>query len=212
MDTAAPAQESANSFMKFLKGAGNVTKLAAGAGTVALGVAFLGGLPLAAAVVFGGIALAAGGRQVYQAGKALFGKTDETKPGWKSRLARAADSLGVGWTGAVSFSIGGYALALGSTAALPALLVLGGMALMTVGTAQLATNAITAVCDGVKHVMEKNKAASPLPAPTPAPEPSAAPKVGTLEAAPGFEKAASPEAKVEAPAPAPVNAPAPPRP
>lgn len=211
MDATLPQQDSPNTFMKFLKGAGNVTKLAAGAGTFALGVAFLGGLPLASAALFGGIALAAGGRQVYQAGKELLGKTQDTKPGWKSRLARAADSAGIGWTGMLSFAIGGFALGSGAVTGLPALLFLGGMALMTVATAQLATHAFTAIRDTVEYVKEKKaeNPASPLPA---APEPTAAPKVGTLQAQPGFEKAASPEATVAPPAPAPVNAPTPPRP
>lgn len=210
MDTAAPQQETQSTFMKFLKGAGSATKLAAGAGTVALGLAFVTGLPLVSAALFGGIALVAGGRQAYQGGKELFGKADDAKPGWKTRLGRAADSLGVGWTGALSFFIGGFALGMGSTAALPAVLVLSGMALMTVGTAQLATHAFTAIRDTVKHVQSSKAAknASPLPAP----DLSDAPKVGALEAAPGFEKAAAPEAKVADPAPAPVNAPAPPRP
>lgn len=209
MDTAAPHAESDSSLKTFFKAFGAVSKFAAGAGSFALGVAFLGGLPLVSALVFGGVALAAGGRQMYQAAKTMAGK-DEAKPGWKTRLAHAADSLGMGWTGALAFSIGGFAMAMGSTAVLPAVLGMGGMLMMAVGTAQLATHAYTAIRDTVKYVKESKaaKAGSPLPAP----EPTAASKLGALQAQPGFEKAASPEATVSAPMPKPVNVPTPPRP
>lgn len=209
MEASAPAQDSASNLKTFLKSAGAVTKVAAGIGAAALGVAFLGGLPLVSAALFGGIALVAGGRQAYQGVQTLTGKTDNPKPGWKTRLAKTADSLGVGWTGALSFFIGGFAMGMGSTAALPPLLVLGGVALMTVGSAQLLGQAYTAVRDTIQHV--KTGKAQKTPS-LPAPDLSPAPKVGTLEAQPGFEKASSPEAKVEAPAPKPVNIPTPPRP
>ncbi len=209
MDAPAAQQDSVSPLKKFLTGAGALTKVVAGVGTVALGVAFLAGLPVVSAAIFGGIALAAGGRQAWQGVKTLAGKTEDTKPGWKSRLAKAADSLGVGWTGALSFFIGGFALGMGSTAVLPPLLVLGGAALMAVGSAQLLGNAYTAVRDTIQNA--KAAKAQKTPA-LPAPNLSPAPKVGTLEAQPGFEKAASPEAKVEAPAPKPVNVPTPPRP
>jgi hypothetical protein len=202
-----------------LKGLSGAIAVAIGATLVTSGVV----LPM----LFGGLVLYTGGRQLFETGKELLplkaqsvistlftGKElTEITPVKQPKTAlgkafRVLEYVNLAFTGAGAFAAGGFAMGMGSQEPAMAQLVLGGLGLMAAGSVNIVDQAVSGIRALLGHARAKAATAPDVTRPVLAPEAAPAPTLTAKPSTPAFNQTATPAATpdsapaAEAPKPA----------